>query len=85
MGIVGGAPAAPIGGPPPGIIVGGPPPGIVVGGPPPGIVGGPPAGGLAIAVAPAIGGAAAPTPMRAICAVGGANPLGAAADPAGCA
>jgi hypothetical protein len=76
MGIVGGAPAAPIGGPPPG---------IVVGGPPPGIVGGPPAGGLAIAVAPAIGGAAAPTPMRAICAVGGANPLGAAADPAGCA
>ena len=75
MGIVGGAPAAPIGGPPPGIIVGGPPPGIV---------GGPPAGGLAIAVTPPIGGAAAPTPMRAICAVGGANPLG-AADPAGCA
>ena len=75
MGIVGGAPAAPIGGPPPGIVVGGPPPGIVRG---------PPAGGLAIAVAPPIGGAAAPTPMRAICAVGGANPLG-AADPAGCA
>jgi hypothetical protein len=46
MGIVGGAPAAPIGGPPPG---------IVVGGPPPGIVGGPPAGGLAIAVAPPSG------------------------------
>ena len=74
-----------------GICIGGPPPpviggarAIVWGGPPPGgpINGGPPVGGLeGPPIALPIGGAAAPTPMRAICAVGGANPFG--ADPAG--
>ena len=75
--VIGGAPAA-RGGPPLAIITGGPPGGIIAGGAPGGIIAREPPTG-----APSIGRAAAPTPMLAICAVGGARPV--EADASGCA